>query len=248
MFLGVGRGSSNELHNVKVSQVEDIVQGSMTDQEITSAALQEVKSPTWAMTEQFFEIHALKEEDPIALIEYVQDETSSNPVWRVYLNLQDVHYYFQIGFESQQDSLRVVGCNSSEHASVRLNIHSNIDSPDRIEQTLELPASYKGYRGEHIHPKSLKVRDNHVYSFKAKAPNAWTFDRKLERLLDDLILVKQQLKEVHERSTSCIINVSYAAWQSQMWGCHLSVNTIQKLNSLDIALDIDLYAEGPELL
>ena len=219
----------------------------MTDQEIIFAALQEVRNPTWAMAEQFFEIHALEEEDPVALVENVQDDTSSNPIWRIYLNLKDVRYYFQFGFESQQGRLRVVGCNSSEYASVRLNIHSKIN-PDHIEQALGLPASYKGYQGERIHPKSSKIRDNHVYSFKTDAPNAWTFDRKLERLLDNLVPTKQQLKEVRERSTSCTINVSYAAWQSQMWGCHLSINTIQKLNSLGIALDIDLYAEGPELL
>ena len=69
---------------------------------------------------------------------------------------------------------------------------------------------------------------------------------KLERLLNDLVPVRQQLREVHERSTSCMIDVAYYAWQSQMWGCHLSANTVQRLSSLGVALDISVYAEGPE--
>ena len=40
----------------------------MTNEEIISAALQEVKNPQWAMTEQFFEIHDLEETDPVAHI------------------------------------------------------------------------------------------------------------------------------------------------------------------------------------
>ena len=189
-----------------------------------------------------------KRQTPWHIYEDTRNDSEPNPTWRVYLNLEDVRYYFQIGFERQRGVLLVIGCNSSEHASVRLNIYSEIDFPDQIEQALGLPASFKGYQGKRIHPKSSKIRDDHVYTFKAKAPDAWTFDRKLERLLDDLVPVRQQLREVHERSTSCMINVAYYAWQSQMWGCHLSVNTIQRLSSLGIALDIDVYAEGPELL
>ena len=221
----------------------------MTDQDVTAAALNEVKSPMWVMTEQFFEIHALKEADPVALVERVQDDLESNPAWRVYLNLENVHYYFQITLQSQRDSLRVIGCNSSEHASVRLNIFSDLDSPDQIGRALGLPASRKGYKGDlKFGPRSTKLRDDHFYSFEAQAPTAWDFEQKLKRLLETLLPKRQQLEGVCQRSTSCMINVAYYAWQSQMWGCHLSTDTISMLSSLGVALDIDLYAEGLELL
>lgn len=219
----------------------------MVEKEVVNAALQEVANPKWAMTEQFFEVHRLKEENPIALVQLEDNDPQQRSTWRVYLNLEDVRYYFQIGLQRSDGGFSVVGCNSSEHAYVGLHIHSKALTPDQIEQKIALPASQKRYLGE---PKfgrhSSKLRDEHFYSFESQAPQAWDFDKRLKKLLEDLLPRHQQLEEVRQ-SSICMINAAYYGWRSQMWGIHLDIDTVTMLNRLRIATDISLYAEGLEV-
>ena len=220
----------------------------MIEKAVIDAALQEVTNPKWGMTQQFFELHELRKENPIALVQSKKDDPEQKSTWRVYLNLEDVSYYFQISIQEEDNKLSVAGCNSSEHAYVSLHIFSRVLSPDKIEQKLLLPATQKRYLGE---PKfenhSSRVRDEHFYAFESQAPKAWNFDNRLKKLLEDLLPKRQQLEEVHRSSISCMISAAYYAWQSQMWGIHLDINTISMLNRLGIATDISLYAEGLEL-
>lgn len=44
-----------------------------------------------------------------------------------------------------------------------------------------------------------------------------------------------------------MIEVVYYGYKDQMWGINLEKDTINKLSSLNLSIDIALYASGPDL-
>ncbi len=43
------------------------------------------------------------------------------------------------------------------------------------------------------------------------------------------------------------INIAYWGYKEQMWGIHFGTDIIQGLAVLNLSVDVDLYASGPDL-
>ena len=214
---------------------------SQTD--VADAALREGAAPTLAITEQFFKVHALAD-DPVVMVEQDPDQG-----WHVTLRLRDVPYYWGCRVETQEGALIATwGCDV-EDVRAYLSLDSDTLSPEEIEVRIGLPAT-RGFRiGE---PRSSRpgspVATYNWYTLDSPASRASGIDQHLDALFALLQPRADAVASVVGEIGGGVINVCYNGWQGSMGGVHLTADQAMLLGRMGLALDVDLYAEGPALL
>ena len=109
----------------------------MNDRELIRAIFDEISNPTLGMTEQFFTVHKVKADNPVALIESGKQSFNEveRPWWNIYLNLEDVSYFWLMQVQESDGKIVPIGGNSSEYVKVYLIIASK----DRLYANAALP-------------------------------------------------------------------------------------------------------------
>ncbi len=222
----------------------------MNEIEIIQAAIAEVANPTLAIVEQFFSVHELDSNNPIAHIDPPQIITDDKQTskWDVYMNLKDVDYVW-IMYVKEHDSRAIPEFGvSSEYARVYLNIGSQNLTPKDIAERLDLPATRSNRIGENLFngESPMQYKENRYY-YEPDVPVAWDFGKKFKSLISDLSPHLENIREISQESLWCQVTVAYTGWQAQMWGCHFTSEDLDVLSSMGVSVDIDLYAEGPDL-
>ncbi len=196
-----------------------------------------MKSPTLAITEQFFAVHRLADE-PVACVWHEHDCH-----W-VYLRLDDERYYWVVRIEQQVDGqFRPTWGFHSPHANVYVAIFSHRLSTSEISAALSLSPTDEKEKGA-LMPGGRRVYGENRWYYCPSVPDCLDFATKLKHLLDELPADKvQSLRE----DCSVSINVAYYEYQGAPGGWHLESDILKKLAVLGVDLDVDLYVSGPPL-
>ena len=180
------------------------------NEQLAAIALAEAKSPTLAITKQFFAVHRLAEE-PVACVWQEHDCH-----W-VYLRLYQERYYWIVRIELQNGHFGPTWGFHSPHATVYAAIFSQCVPAAEISAALSLPATEEKEKGA-VMPGGRRTYDEHRWYYHPSVPDCLDFETKRKHLLSELPADKvQSLPEDCKVS----INVAYYEYQDSPGGWHL---------------------------
>jgi hypothetical protein len=90
------------------------------------------------------------------------------------------------------------------------------------------------------------TRSFHRWNFDPIGDGPGECDQKLKSLLDQLEHAYSRIGELAARC-DVWIQVVYHGYGSQMWSLHWDAETMRRISTLGVDVDVDLYASGPEL-
>ena len=212
----------------------------LDEQAIRNVALQEILSPTFELTKQFLAVNNIVFRENMPYIEDVILDTQEN-LARVYFPIEGEQYYLVISITPGPQaivSMIAMSPGNRVYFAAKSEVHS-------LEELLALTSvkPTKTWRKGEKRGKSPRHSGFEVRPFEKETGGV---EDKLHVLLDILLPFKSALRSLSTLA-SIGIYVVYYGYQGQMWGIHLDEETIRKLAELNLSVDFDLYASGPEL-
>jgi hypothetical protein len=128
---------------------------------------------------------------------------------------------------------------------VYLAVTSNAIPPEEISSALGLTATESWHLGDPFRDGRL-TRSFHRWNFDPIGDGPGECDQKLKSLLDQLEHAYSRIGELAARC-DVWIQVVYHGYGSQMWSLHWDAETMRRISTLGVDVDVDLYASGPEL-
>jgi hypothetical protein len=207
-----------------------------------AVAIAEILHPTLAMTEQFLAVNKIvfKEHEPVVEDVILREEEQ---VAEVYFPTERERYYFVVYIDVEpQVELRTTGMSAGNR------VYFFAESEERPVDELVVIAGVqptsvweKGGKGKHI-PR------HNGFEIRPSLKETGEVEDNLRTIIGVLL---PHTANVHALSTIADvgvgINIAYWGYKDQMWGIHFGTDIIQGLAALNLSVDVDLYAGGPDL-
>jgi hypothetical protein len=206
------------------------------NQLVCSQALDEVRRPKFAVTEQFFAVHRLSNA-PLAGV------WTGDGIKEVYLRLNNVRYYWVVKFFNTKNTYKIVAVYPSAHANVNFSIFSTTFKPKEISGILGLKCS-KSWEIGSLYASGRKQHTNHAWFYNSQMPDYVDLERKLESILSDL---PSQCMHMLRADCDLILHVGYYEYQGWPGGWHLSASVLRMLADVGCEFNVDLYVDGRDM-
>lgn len=168
----------------------------------SKAAIQEILSPTWGVTEQFFGVHEPVVKNGLPQIVRI-DSTREEGKFYVYFAIKGEPYFFVIIIENRGESFEVAGAYSEAKVGVYLYVSSkSIDTSTITKRTGIQPTEVRK-KGD-PKPRVTVKYDEHRWYFKPHKDIPDKLERKLAALLDLLIPKAPQISALSKECYLCI--------------------------------------------
>jgi hypothetical protein len=208
----------------------------MAKQEIKDIAMAEVMNPTFALTKQFLTVNkvVLQEKRPFVEDIILREDKS---LAEVYFPIEGERYYFVI-YINTEPQLSVRSMEMSSGNLVYFSVTSQEHSLDKLITLAGMEPTRKW--------KADKKTKHNGFEIKPSLKKTGNVEDKLHRLIT---LLQPYRENLYTLSTLAPmgINIAYWGYQEQMGGIDFDREMIQKLANLNLPIDIDLYAGGPDL-
>ncbi len=209
---------------------------SLKEQEIQDVAIAEILNPTFALTRQFLTENKVVLKEHVPLVEDVifrEEEKTAE----VYFPIAGERYYFVVYVDLEPHvSVRMMG--TSPGNRVYFLATSEKHSLDEL-------IALAGVEPTRIWEKGKNVRHN-GFEVQPSMKETGNVEDKLRTVIKLLLPHKATL---HALSTIANMGIQIAYWgyREQMWGIHFEAETLQGLAALNLSVNVDIYAGGPDL-
>ncbi len=212
---------------------------------VRATAIQEVVQPTFGVTEQLLAVHTIptgQGQPCIADVEMRDGEA------RVYFSLDNEAYYLLIYLDLVPD-VQVRCVEISAATSVRLVVRSETHPLALLLSLITFHPTTQWDKGQ---PRVIcgrqlsSLNSNSGFYYQVSGKKTGEVEAKLRQLVDNLIPRKVELQRLVEIA-EVDISVGYHGYAFWMGGIHLENAAMQALAELPVSLDMDLYANGPDL-
>jgi hypothetical protein len=218
-------------------------------QEIQAVAIAEVLNPAFELTKQFLAMNKIVFKDNMPFVEDVilrEEEQTAEVYAAVYFPIEIGCYYFVIYVDIEpQISVRSMGTSARNRVyfsakSEEHNLDELLDLAG-IEPTRAWEKGDRRGKGE-----KWAIPRHNGFIVQPYTKETGEVEDKLLALINLLLPYKANLDAL---STIAYIGINIAYWgdQTSMGGVHFDTKTIQGLATLNLSIDLDLYASGPDL-
>lgn len=205
-------------------------------------AIKEILHPTFAVTEQYLEVHKITRKNAEIVVARIDMDEPNQVV--VYLPLENQKYYLAIYLSKEKKpSIQAVTIQAGSY--VYICATSNETSLEEMMNIAKVTPISTGRKGDVIR-KDIKHKVNRI-KLGIGYDDPDEIDHKVKKLLDYLEPYQDDIRKLTEKATVELI-IAYFGYSSQMWGIALDETIVQRLAKMNLSVDIDLYAAGPELL
>jgi len=210
-----------------------------------AAAIAEITSPQLDTTDQLLAVHTLALTDNVLRPTYV--ETASDPSQTtIYFCITDEPYFFVIVVQPQASQPKAIASYIEAVVKVYLAIYSATLDPQTITQHLGLAPTQTRQKGEQVRPYVRRTYAEHRWYYEVQPDHPALPEDKIQRLLQNVSPVANRFAQL-ANACHVVLHIVYKGYQSSMGGLHLDAETARQIALLGAAVDIDLYAYGPEL-
>jgi|SRR6476469_1275393 len=214
----------------------------LLEQELIAAAINELKTPTFGVTEQFLEIHTIVIEDgqPKVAGLSINDDGSRAAV---YFAVTGERFYFAVYLDLDPEP-NIRGVDTEDYNSVYFQVVSETMSQEQLAALTTLSATEGWSKGD---PRSNPSRTPYTFSSLVfePTPGPAPFEDKLNKLLDFLEQDRTGVQVLLEQADAGIqVHTIFHNGNTMLGGVHLDKQHIQRLADLNLEIDFDLYAEG----
>jgi hypothetical protein len=210
--------------------------------ELIAKAISEIEKPTFGTTKQYLEVHNVEMENGKPKVERVDFE-SFEETNVVYFPIEDELFFLSVYFSKENNEITNVGTENGNQV-VLTAVSENLT----FEQLAEL-TKLNGLSGWSINDDRKIGKGKYTFSrltFEPIRSRAYDLETKLKLLLTELEKDRNGIKSLAENA-DVIISVHNQMYISGNKGIHLDVGTINRLDKLNLGIDIDQYIFGNEL-
>lgn len=212
----------------------------MDTQIIHGTAIQEILSPSLAPTRQFLAVNKVRFKEDIPCVEDTIFDPKEN-VARVYFPIEGEPYYLVVILAIGSHPI-VRGIAMAPGNDVYFAVKSEMLSLEELLAVADVEPTRTWRRGE----TNGKLPLHNGFEIRLSKKKTGEVEDKLRSLLNALLPYRTDLSHLSPRASAGIY-IAYYGYKEQMWGIHLDEEMIRKIAKLQIAVDIDLYASGPDL-
>jgi hypothetical protein len=211
----------------------------MDDHDILQKAIEEIRSQTFGLTQQFLAIH---EVDLSGFDRWRIDRENTDGTVVVYCPVKQEKFTFAINFDTIPE-LRVRWVGTVPYASVCFRASSEtLDFRDLAALSV-LPHTGGWNKGDR------RKYGNSTYTFSSiwmePNPEPGEFEHKLSKLLFFLGQDEAGVKRMVEKAGGYIqVAMEFHNGNTMLGGAHISLDLIKKMSQLNLAIDFDLYVGG----
>ncbi len=208
---------------------------------IVQCAIDEVEKRSWAMTQQFFEVHELIYINNVPKIEWVEiDEDEGTAI--VYFAVKENSFYLAVYLHIKPEiSLKWIS--TEEFVKVWFCAKSETFTCDELSSMTTLRTTHKMDKGEKFGNGKFTSNLNSIDFEPNTEPGK--FEEKLMKLLDflerDIIGVKNLVDNADGHIQSTIV---FHIGNSNFTGLVMSKHIYQRLAALNLEIVFDIYAQG----
>lgn len=208
----------------------------MDEHAVQEVAIAEILRPTLATTQQFLAANQiiLKEQVPIVEDVILREEEQ---MAEVYFSIEGERYYFVVSVDLKpQLALRWTGMSAGNR------VYFCATSQEHTWEELVAVAGIEPTRTW----EKVKRRRHHGFEVKPYSKETGEVEDKLQALISLLLPFAANIRALSALA-DVGINVAYWGYKDQMRGIHFGTDIIQGLALLNLSVDVDLYADGPDL-
>ena len=220
----------------------------MNIQEVQGVAIAEILHPTLALTEQYLATNKIVIKDGTPIVEDIIFQEEEKAAY-VYFRIEGEYYYFVIVVDvASQLSLRWVG--TSPGSSVYLIVKSEKYSLNELTALAGVAPTRTWEKGASMTQSGRKTRKAYQHSgFEVQIfpKKTGTVEDKLSVLTKTLLLHKDNLRTLGTMAYVAV-HIAYWGYKAEMWGINFTTEALQALAELNLSVDVDLYAGGPDLV
>jgi hypothetical protein len=208
---------------------------------VREAAEAELRSPTFATSEQLLEAHRLVVQDGRPRLagwwEAPEDRYS------LYFRIEGEAYYLLVAISDAEEGAVFDGMDVEADISIAFLVCGNDLDPASVTELLGIVPTYTRAIGE-LGRAARTPGKFHLWELEDRGPGP--FEERLGALLALLSEHGSGLAALVGKAEPSI-SVGYRGYRELMHGVHLSQEAIATLANLGLSIDFDLYASGPDL-
>ncbi|MBP4143248.1 DUF4279 domain-containing protein [Flavobacterium sp. P4023] len=207
--------------------------------EIIKIAIEEIENPTFETTRQYLEVHSVEMENGMPKVERV-DLESFDDVKTVYFAIQNEPFFLTVNFRKKNNELCGVGTENGNR------VYLTSTSENLTFNQLSEITKFNDVFGWSINEERKIGKGKYKFSrltFEPIKSRAYDLETKLNLLLTELEKDVEGILNLTKKADS-IISIHYQQYVSGNSGIHLNIETINRLNNLNLGIDIDQYIYG----
>jgi Domain of unknown function (DUF4279) len=204
---------------------------------VQAVAIAEILHPTLAITLQFLAVNTIVFKEHVPVVEDVilrEEEQMAE----VYFPIESERYYFVVYVDLEpQVAIRQTGMSAGNR------VYFYAKSRERPVDELVAMAGVEPTR---IWEKGKHIPRHSGFEVRPSLKDTGEVEDKLRTIISVLL---PYTANVHALSAIADvgINIAYWGYKDEMWGIHFGTEIIQGLAALNLSVDVDLYAGGPDL-
>jgi hypothetical protein len=211
----------------------------MTNEQIIEIIEIEIKTKTLGVTEQYLEIHS-----PVYIdgkLQVARIDRNNPEVITVYLPVDDEKFYFTVFIDVE--SGEVCSFNTVANQRVYFWALSEKLSEKKLRAMTKLEPTESWKKGDIR--KGVKLKQKYSSIIFMPNPEPAEFEEKLTKLLDFLEQDKEGIKRLVDEADGYIqVYMDFHNGNTMLGGPHIDLNSIKRMNDLNLEIDFDLYVSG----
>ena len=207
---------------------------------IVDAALNELRSPVLAVTNQYLAIHDVKRHNGAPIIERV-DRERGDGLAIVYLPVEDEQFYLAVYV--REDDAGVNSVETEPRHRVYFRATSDTLDLDRLRKMTTIEPTKQWKKGEPIGQRPI------TYKFSGfdiePNPEPDEFEDKMRKLLDVLERDASGVRALVSSANGYVqVGTQFHDGNGMLGGFHLDTDVVERMARLGLEIDFDLYCGG----
>ncbi len=210
--------------------------------ELIKKAISEIENPTFRATEQYLEVHNIEMENEKFKVVRVDLESFENTSV-VYLSIENEPFFLCVYFSKENNEITNIGTENGNQ------VYLTATSATLTFEQLSKLTNLNELSGWSINDDRKIGKGKYNFSRLSYEPiknRAYDLDAKLKLLLTDLENDVDGIKKLTKMADT-IISIHHQQYIDGNEGIYFDIETISRLNKLNLGIDIDQYVFGNKL-
>jgi len=212
----------------------------MNEAELLAVAAEEIENPTFGVVTQFLEVHEIAYKNGKPEVAGIKTDALENMA-TVYFSVKGERFYFAVYLNTKPEiAVRFAG--TEDFCQVYFSAYSEALTLQELSSLTSLAPTESYDKGDKL-TRSLLAAGSSIEFQPNPEPGA--FASKIKNLLDFLEQDEKGIRRLaSEASGGIAVHTIFHNGTNMLGGFHLDKSDIQRLATLNLEIDFDLYVSG----
>lgn len=207
-------------------------------------AIEEILNPKFETTKQYLEVCEIKMANGIPKVARINENHFEDKV-AVYIEVKDERYFIEVHL-TKEPEIEVESVWTESGHRVYLTATSEVLTFKELSELIKKFKPLTGWSKGDLGKNGKSIYNFSRVSFEPIKNEAYGLDEKLELLLNELENDVDGVRKLNENSDA-IISICRHQYISGNAGICFNIETVNRLNKLNLGIDIDTYIIGNKI-